>query len=31
MTKHPYINGGASKTENLVMDNPSNDTRLVRA
>ena len=31
MTKHPYINGGASKTENLVMDNPNNDTRLVRA
>jgi hypothetical protein len=28
---HPYINGGASKTENLVMDNPNNDTRLVRA
>ena len=31
MTKHPYINGGASKTEDLVMDNPDNDTRLVSA
>ena len=31
MTRHAYINGGASKPEDLVMDNPDNDTRLVSA
>lgn len=31
MTRHPYINSDASTTEDFVMDNSENNTRLVRA
>jgi hypothetical protein len=31
MTKHPYINSGASATKEEVMGHPNNGTRLVRA